>query len=104
MSAEMEPGVAATPDPGSVVTTDHLSKWYGQVIGLNDVTLTIGPGVTGLLGPNGAGKSTLLKLITGQLKPSKGTVAGAGRARVGKSRHLPARWVSARSRTRSTTG
>jgi ABC-2 type transport system ATP-binding protein len=58
----------------SVVVTDHLSKWYGQVIGLNDVTLTIGRGVTGLLGPNGAGKSTLLKLITGQIKPSKGTV------------------------------
>ena len=57
-----------------VIVTEHLSKWYGQVIGLNDVTLTIGGGVTGLLGPNGAGKSTLLKLITGQIKPSKGTV------------------------------
>lgn len=57
-----------------VVRTETLSKWYGQVIGLNDVTLTIGGGVTGLLGPNGAGKSTLLKLITGQLKPSKGSV------------------------------
>jgi ABC-2 type transport system ATP-binding protein len=58
----------------AVVTTEHLSKWYGQVIGLNDITLTIGSGVTGLLGPNGAGKSTLLKLATGQLKPSKGSV------------------------------
>jgi ABC-2 type transport system ATP-binding protein len=57
-----------------VVVTEHLSKWYGQVIGLNDVTLTIGRGVTGLLGPNGAGKSTLLKLLTGQLKPNKGSV------------------------------
>jgi ABC-2 type transport system ATP-binding protein len=57
-----------------VVTTEHLSKWYGQVIGLNDVTVTIGAGVTGLLGPNGAGKSTLLKLLTGQLKPSKGSI------------------------------
>jgi ABC-2 type transport system ATP-binding protein len=57
-----------------VATTEHLSKWYGQVIGLNDVTLTIGRGMTGLLGPNGAGKSTLLKLLTGQLKPSKGSV------------------------------
>ncbi|HKY21614.1 MAG TPA: ABC transporter ATP-binding protein [Vicinamibacterales bacterium] len=65
---------AQSPEPAAVVRTDHLSKWYGQVIGLNDVTLTIGSGVTGLLGPNGAGKSTLLKLITGQLKPSKGTV------------------------------
>ena len=61
-----------------IVATDHLSKWYGQVIGLNDITLNISPGVTGLLGPNGAGKSTLLKLITGQLKPSKGTLRVLG--------------------------
>ena len=58
----------------AVVVTDHLSKWYGQIIGRNDVTLTIGRGITGLLGPNGAGKSTLLKLLTGQVKPSQGTV------------------------------
>jgi ABC-2 type transport system ATP-binding protein len=58
----------------SVITTDHLSKWYGQVIGLNDVTLTVPEGITGLLGPNGAGKSTFMKLVTGQLKPSKGRI------------------------------
>lgn len=57
-----------------MIETDHLSKWYGQVIGLNDVTMTIPRGITGLLGPNGAGKSTLMKLLTGQLKPSKGTI------------------------------
>jgi ABC-2 type transport system ATP-binding protein len=51
-----------------------VSKWYGQVIGLNDVSVTVPHGVTGLLGPNGAGKSTFMKLITGQLRPSKGTV------------------------------
>jgi ABC-2 type transport system ATP-binding protein len=62
----------------TVVSTEHLSKWYGQVIGLNDVSLAIGSGITGLLGPNGAGKSTLLKLITGQLKPSKGSVRMLG--------------------------
>jgi ABC-2 type transport system ATP-binding protein len=61
-----------------IVTTDHVSKWYGQVIGLNDVTLQVSPGITGLLGPNGAGKSTFMKLITGQLKPSKGTVRVLG--------------------------
>jgi ABC-2 type transport system ATP-binding protein len=44
------------------------------VIGINDVNLDLGPGVTGLLGPNGAGKSTLLKLVTGQLKPSRGSL------------------------------
>jgi ABC-2 type transport system ATP-binding protein len=55
-----------------IVAAEHVSKWYGQVIGLNDVTVTIPPGITGLLGPNGAGKSTFMKLVTGQLKPSKG--------------------------------
>jgi ABC-2 type transport system ATP-binding protein len=58
----------------AVLTTEHLSKWYGQVSGLNDVTVRVPPGITGLLGPNGAGKSTFMKLITGQLKPSKGRV------------------------------
>ena len=57
-----------------LVAAEHLSKWYGQVIGLNDVSVNVPVGVTGLLGPNGAGKSTFLKLITGQLKPSKGTI------------------------------
>ncbi len=62
----------------SIVTADHVSKWYGQVIGLNDVTLTVPEGITGLLGPNGAGKSTFMKLITGQLRPSKGTISVLG--------------------------
>jgi ABC-2 type transport system ATP-binding protein len=61
-----------------LVVADHLSKWYGQVIGLNDVSVTVPPGITGLLGPNGAGKSTFMKLITGQLKPSKGDIAVMG--------------------------
>jgi ABC-2 type transport system ATP-binding protein len=59
----------------TIISTDHVSKWYGQVIGLNDVSVSVMPGITGLLGPNGAGKSTFMKLITGQLRPSKGTVA-----------------------------
>jgi ABC-2 type transport system ATP-binding protein len=61
-----------------VIAADHVSKWYGQVIGLNDVTLQVSAGITGLLGPNGAGKSTFMKLITGQLKPSKGTIRVLG--------------------------
>ncbi len=56
-----------------------VSKWYGQVIGLNNLTLTIPQGVSGLLGPNGAGKSTLLQLVTGQLRPSQGEVRVLGR-------------------------
>jgi ABC-2 type transport system ATP-binding protein len=61
-----------------IVAAEHLSKWYGQVIGLNDVTVSVPPGVTGLLGPNGAGKSTFLKLVTGQLRPSKGDLRVLG--------------------------
>jgi ABC-2 type transport system ATP-binding protein len=56
----------------------RASRWYGPVIALNDVTTTVGPGVTGLLGPNGAGKSTFLKLAAGQLAPSQGEVRVLG--------------------------
>ena len=53
---------------------DHVSRWYKNVVAVNDVTMTIGPGVTGLLGPNGAGKSTLIALMSGFLAPSTGSV------------------------------
>jgi ABC-2 type transport system ATP-binding protein len=56
----------------------RASRWYGPVIALNDVTTTVGPGVTGLLGPNGAGKSTFLKLAAGLLAPSQGEVRVLG--------------------------
>lgn len=58
----------------AVIETKNLSKWYGNILGLRDVSLQIEPGITGLLGPNGAGKSTLLKLLTGQMKPSIGKI------------------------------
>lgn len=61
-----------------VVVFHELSKWYGNVIGVNKLTLDISEGVTGLLGPNGAGKSTLLQLATGQLKPSQGSARVLG--------------------------
>ncbi len=61
-----------------VVAANGLSRWYGQVIGINDVSLSIGPGITGLLGPNGAGKSTFMKLMTGQIRPSRGSVTVLG--------------------------
>jgi ABC-2 type transport system ATP-binding protein len=58
----------------SVMTLATVSRWYGNVVAVNDVTMTIGPGVTGLLGPNGAGKSTLIHMMAGFLAPSSGTV------------------------------
>ncbi len=61
-----------------IIDVRNLSRWYGNVLGLSDVTLQIEPGITGLLGPNGAGKSTFLKLITGQIKPNIGTVQISG--------------------------
>ena len=62
----------------ALVEGKTLSKWYGQIVALNNVTFTIGQGVVGLLGPNGAGKSTLMKLITGQLRPSQGEITVFG--------------------------
>jgi ABC-2 type transport system ATP-binding protein len=57
-----------------MIQITNASRWYGQVIGVNDVTCEIGPGITALLGMNGAGKSTLMRLITGQLRPTTGSV------------------------------
>jgi ABC-2 type transport system ATP-binding protein len=57
-----------------------VSRWYGNVVAVNDITLTIGPGVTGLLGPNGAGKTTVLHMIAGFLLPSRGEITVAGRS------------------------
>jgi ABC-2 type transport system ATP-binding protein len=65
--------------PGAPLEFARASRWYGQVIALNDVSITLAPGVTGLLGPNGAGKSTFLKLAAGQLAPSQGEVHVLGR-------------------------
>jgi ABC-2 type transport system ATP-binding protein len=62
----------------AAVEFHRVSKWYGHVIGVNNLSLQVGPGVTGLLGPNGAGKSTLLQLATGQLRPSQGQVRVLG--------------------------
>ena len=66
------------PSITPVVEFRGVSKWYGNVIGVNNLTFQVLPGVTGLLGPNGAGKSTLLQLATGQLRPSQGTVSVLG--------------------------
>lgn len=65
------------PDPR--VTVRHASKWYGNVVAVNDISFDLTPGVTGLLGPNGAGKTTLLRLVGGFLQPSSGSVEVNGK-------------------------
>ena len=57
----------------STVRLESVSRWYGNVVAVNDVSLEVGPGITGLLGPNGAGKSTVLSIMAGLLTPSAGT-------------------------------
>src|SRR5207302_6270685 len=67
----------ALPEGGQLmagVELSHVSRWYGNVVAINDVTMSLGPGVTGLLGPNGAGKTTLLHMMSGFLAPSQGTL------------------------------
>jgi len=64
---------------GAVIEFAAVSKWYGEVLGLREVSLSLGPGITGLLGPNGAGKSTFLRCVTGELRPSRGEVRVMGR-------------------------
>jgi ABC-2 type transport system ATP-binding protein len=72
-------GAAATGlPPTAAVALDRVSRWYGNVVAVNDISFAIGPGVTGLLGPNGAGKSTLLHMMAGLLRPSAGTVTVLG--------------------------
>jgi ABC-type multidrug transport system ATPase subunit len=78
MDLELPNQIAGSVEVKPVVAFHEVSKWYGNVIGINKLTLGIPAGVTGLLGPNGAGKSTLLQLATGQLYPSQGTVEVLG--------------------------
>src|SRR5258708_14724473 len=61
-----------------IIEAHELSRWYGIVMGLNNVSFEIESGLTGLVGPNGAGKSTLIQIITGQLQPSSGMLTVFG--------------------------
>jgi ABC-2 type transport system ATP-binding protein len=57
-----------------VINAQKVSKWFGEVVAVNNLNVTVEPGVTGLLGPNGAGKTTFIKLCLGLYAPSRGTI------------------------------
>ncbi len=64
----------SSTNSNQVVSFDHVSKWFGHVVAVSDITFKVGQGVTGLLGPNGAGKTTILRLVCGLASPSEGEV------------------------------
>ncbi len=67
-----------TKSPAQTITFDNVSKFYGEILGVNRVSLAIPPGITSLVGPNGAGKTTLMNLMTGLLRPTRGRVSVLG--------------------------
>jgi ABC-2 type transport system ATP-binding protein len=77
------PAASQPDEPPAPIELRDVSRWYGNVVAVNEVSFRLEPGVTGLLGPNGAGKSTLLHLIAGLLAPSTGSVTIGGRAAFG---------------------
>src|SRR5207237_4648630 len=78
-AVHVEQGAHAPRSPEQpLLLFEHVSKWYGTVLALNQVTLELTGGITGLVGANGAGKSTLLRMANGQLKPTLGRVSVGG--------------------------
>lgn len=65
-------------ESSTAIVFDNVSKFYGEILGVNRVNLSIEPGITSLVGPNGAGKSTLMNLMTGLLRPSRGSISVLG--------------------------
>ena len=80
-SGPLVPELATAAPPASApIVLDRVSRWYGNVVAVNDISFSLGAGITGLLGPNGAGKTTILHLLAGLLRPSAGRVLIGGRA------------------------
>src|SRR5829696_5519990 len=67
-----------TTPSDQLIIFDNVSKFYGEILGVNRVNLQIAPGITSLVGPNGAGKSTLMNLMTGLLHPTRGSISLLG--------------------------
>ena len=67
-----------TTDAAGMIVFEGVSKFYGEILGVNRVNLTIAPGITSLVGPNGSGKTTLMNLMTGLLRPTRGTISVLG--------------------------
>lgn len=60
------------------IRLEHVSRWYGEILGINKISIAIRPGITGLVGPNGSGKSTLMNIVCGMLRADQGTVSVLG--------------------------
>jgi len=72
------PAISTAPGLAPGIELERVSRWYGNVVAVNDISFSLGPGVTGLLGPNGAGKTTILHMTAGLLAPSSGRVRIGG--------------------------
>ena len=70
------------------IVFDNVSRFYGEVLGVNRVNLSIQPGITSLVGPNGSGKTTLMNLMTGLIRPSRGAINGVLRTQWGNLLNL----------------
>src|SRR3954468_19671466 len=78
LAAEQEDPSVRGREVMSEITFDNVSRFYGDVLGVNRVTLSIPPGITSLVGPNGSGKTTLMNLMTGLVKPTRGEISVRG--------------------------
>ena len=83
---------------------DNVSKFYGEVLGVNRVNLSIPPGITSLVGPNGSGKTTLMNLMTGLIRPSRGHIQRAGALRRSSRNSCFSLSATARNSIRSPKG